>query len=84
MITGSFKKSSGAFSNLEAVVVIMITLALSFVLVPAYSYWMGWMQPTKSDIEINMRPIKHPGTSFVPPNLREADEPQKNAKNTNE
>lgn len=81
MKTGSPKKSTSAFSNLEALVVIVITIALSFVLAPALAYRMGWMEPPRRDIDINLRPVIHPGTTFVPKNYRNDDDQQRNAKN---
>lgn len=74
------KKTTCAFSNLEALVVIVITIALCFVLVPALAYQMGWMEPAKRDIDINLRPVIHPGASFVPKIYRNEDDHQKNAK----
>lgn len=80
MKPGSFKKSQNAFSNLEALVVIVVTILLSFVLVPALAYRIGWMEPPMRDININLRPVTHPGASFVPPKNRIDDERLKKAK----
>jgi hypothetical protein len=81
MKIGSFKKTPRAFSNLEALVVIVITIALSLVLVPALAYRIGWMEPPRGDIDINLRPVAHPGTSFIPKNYRLDDDHEKNVKN---
>lgn len=81
MKTGSFKKTPGAFSNLEALVVIVITIALSFVLIPALAYHMGWTEAPRRDIDINLRTVTHPGTSFIPKNYRLDDDHEKNVKN---
>jgi len=81
MIIRLLKKTTCAFSNLEALVVIVITIALSFVLVPALAYQMGWMEPAKRDIDINLRRVIHPGATFVPKNKRNEDDQQKNTKN---
>jgi hypothetical protein len=76
MKIGSFKKTPRAFSNLEALAVIVITIALSLVLVPALAYRIGWMEPPRGDIDINLRP-----TSFIPKNYRLDDDHEKNVKN---
>lgn len=73
-----FKHHPSGFSNVEALVVIVISITLSFVLVPPLAYRMGWMEPTKRDIDINLRPVTHPGASFVPKNYHNDAEHQNN------
>lgn len=60
------KNASPGFSNLEAVVVILIMIPLSWVLVPALGYRMGWLQAPRKDLDIQLRSVKHPGISNVP------------------
>lgn len=76
----SLKHHPSGFSNLEALVVIVITIALSFVLVPPLAYRMGWMEPIKSDIDINLRHVTHPGASLVPKGYHKDAEHQNNEK----
>jgi hypothetical protein len=64
-----FKISTSGFSNLEALVVIVVTITLAFVLVPALAYQMGWLQPPLRDMDIQMRAVKRPDI-LLPPNFR--------------
>jgi|GEM_PF-5264678 len=68
MQINSHKSTHSGFSNLESLIVILVTITLSFVLVPAMAYRLGWMAPPERDMEIHMRAVTHPGASYVPPN----------------
>jgi hypothetical protein len=67
-----FKNATSGFSILEALVVIVVTITLAFVLVPALAYQLGWLQPPQRDMDIQLRAVKRPDV-LLPPNFRSRD-----------
>lgn len=61
-----FKNYTSGFSNFEALVVIVVTITLAFVLVPALAYHLGWMQPSRRDMDIHLRAVKRPDIVLPP------------------